>query len=72
MTLDEAITLFLESHTPSPNQPQQTLHQFRTWYWSTILNYNLPIEKETDIDISVTYTEREVNNDSDNTEETTE
>jgi len=65
MTLNEAIDLFLEIHTPSENQPQQTLHQFRTWYWSTILNYNLPIEKETDIDISVSYTEETVNKDSD-------
>ena len=65
MTLNEAIDLFLETHTPSENQPQQTLHQFRTWYWSTILNYNLPIEKETDIDISVSYTEETVNKDSD-------
>lgn len=68
MTLNEALDLFLQSHTPSENQPQQTLHQFRTWYWSTILNYNLPIEKETEeenIELNVTYTEREVNKDSD-------
>jgi hypothetical protein len=65
MTLNEAIDLFLQSHTPSENQPQQTLHQFRTWYWSTILNYNLPIEETTDIDISVSYTEETVNKDSD-------
>ena len=68
MTLNEAISLFLETHTPSENQPQQTLHQFRTWYWSTILNYNLPIEKENkeeEIDISVSYTEQTVNKDSD-------
>ena len=68
MTLNEAIDLFLQSHTPSPNQPQQTLHQFRTWYWSTILNYNLPIEEES-IELNVSY---EVNSTEENNKENKE
>ena len=68
MTLNEALDLFLQSHTPSPNQPQQTLHQFRTWYWSTILNYNLPREEES-IELNVSY---EVNSTEENNKENKE
>ena len=68
MTLNEALDLFLQSHTPSPNQPQQTLHQFRTWYWSTILNYNLPREEES-IELNVSY---EVNPTEENNKENKE
>ena len=71
MNLDEVIELFLESHTPKENQPLQTLHDFRTWYWSTILNYNLPREEES-IELNVSYTEREVNSTEENNKENKE